>query len=188
MKIVKALASLFILYHLTAMFVLPLGTSRLTTVLGPYVSGYASTFGLNTSWQFFSPGPSPIFFLEYTFDSAAPGAAGNDKTRDSEAVTSEVLQYPEPKKLYTFDDAKNRRLFGMRFFALEPDRLESYFVPFLCRLHKAAVAVDIKQVFEKVPSLENLDENSKLREQTEKSNIKRQNFRCPMVSAQGASL
>jgi hypothetical protein len=166
---IKAVLSLLVAYHLAAVVILPNSSSLAGRQLSRFFIPYANLLGFNTTWQFFSPGPAPTFFLEYEIETA-----------DSyDLPPEEPRQYPDPRNGYSWSEAYNRRFYGMRFFALDPIRLERFFVPFLCRLHPEAEAVTVQGVFEKIPAIEKAGEWADFKEMSERFSFPRQRFGCP---------
>lgn len=142
--VLKAVLSFFILFHLSAIFILPMSRGLIIRETGHYFIGYANLLGLNTAWQFFSPGPSPIFYLEYTFSYA----------QDDDALESEPRLLPERREGFGVSDYYNRQLYAMRFLSLDPVKLENYLVPWLCRKDPKAQMVTVRQIFEQIQSVE----------------------------------
>lgn len=171
-KWLKIVFSVFLLYHLFTVLLMPIGGSLAGRKLGRFVLPYANTLGFNTTWQFFSPGPSPMFYLEY------------DVETDVDApVASEPKVYPPARQAFAWDDGWNRRLYGMRFFALNPERLERYFIPFLCRENPGARGISVQAVFEKIDDLDRAARtdtlwNSDFKDLSERIDLPRQKFSC----------
>jgi hypothetical protein len=141
----KVILSFFIIYHLATVTILPMGSGLLIRELGRYFVPYANLFQLNTTWQFFSPGPSPIFYLEYTY---------LFETDDGGETESEPNLLPERRTGFGYSDFYNRRLFSMRFFSLNEQRLVRYLVPWLCRQNEKATSVSVRQKFGQIQSVE----------------------------------
>jgi hypothetical protein len=160
-----------ILYHLAAVIVLPNSSSLLGRKTAGFFLPYANTLGFNTSWQFFSPGPSPMFYLEYFVEF------------DREGNESEVMPYPLRRVAGSWSDSYNRRLFGMRFFSLNPDRLERYLAPFLCRQHPGAVSISVQPVYEPIQSIDRAGDFSDFRDMRQRVDFPRQRFSCPDPSS-----
>lgn len=174
MKATKIALTIFLLYHLSAVALLPIGSSLLGRKLAWLFLPYANTLGFNTTWQFFSPGPSPMFYLEYRPDNGEDviaNVAGSD--------ASEPLTYPEKRHGTQWSEAWNRRLFGMRFLALNAERTERYLVPFLCRAADYPKSVDLKSVVERVEDIERPGEASEFKDLTERVELPRQKYSCP---------
>jgi hypothetical protein len=169
LKLVRGCLSIFIIYHFVVVGVLPNSSSIVGRTLSRFLLPYANLFGFNTSWQFFSPGPAETFFLEYQVESAKSG----------EDLDTPTLLFPPKRSGYSFDDFYSRRLYSMRFFVIYPDRLQQFFIPFLCRQNPGATGIWVESVFERLPSLEKLSsERTSLHDLAERSQLPRQRFPC----------
>jgi hypothetical protein len=160
--------SIFLLYHLAVITVMPNPSSLLGRRFSRYLTDYANTLGINTTWQFFSPGPAPVFYLEYDVE-----------TSDVEAE-AKSFQLPEKRRASYYDELYNRTLYSMRFFVLAPiETFERYFVRFLCKQHPEAEALSIRTVGEPVKNIERAGGDESFDELTEKMPIRqRQRFTC----------
>lgn len=123
-----------------------MGTGLIIREVGRFFTPYANFLGMNTGWQFFSPGPSPIFYLEYSF---------NYENGEAESE-SEPMLLPEKRNGYGHSDFYNRRLFSMRFFSLNPSRLEKFLVPWLCKQDLKASSVTVRQTFGEIKNVERM--------------------------------
>ncbi len=139
----KLILALFLVFHLAAVVILPMGSGLLNRHWGRFFIGYANTLGFNTTWQFFSPGPSPTFYLEYEFDEG-----GEDFEE------SEIYLLPERRTGFWWSDFYNRRLYSMRFLSLAPNLLVQYLVPWLCQKNPKAKAVTVQKIFERITNVE----------------------------------
>ncbi len=145
-RVLKAVLSVFLVYHFLAIFILPMGKGLLIRELGRHFYTYANVFGLNTSWQFFSPGPSPIFYLEYSFTYPEVG--------EDSFEMSEPQLLPEKRSGFGVSDFYSRRLYSMRFLSLDDGRLEKYLAPWLCRQDLRAETVTVRQKFGEIQAVE----------------------------------
>lgn len=171
----KAALSVFILYHLAAILVLPMSRGVVIRETGHYFTGYANLLGLNTAWQFFSPGPSPIFYLEYTFS----------YPHGDDVIDSEPRLLPEKREGFGLSDHYSRRLYSMRFLSLDPVKLENYLVPWLCGKDPKAESVTVRQMFGQIQSVEKFriedDVESFKDMSTVPVNMPRATYACPVV-------
>ena len=142
--VLRALLSVFLIYHLLAVVILPMGTGLIIRETGRYFIAYANQLGLNTTWQFFSPGPSPSFYLEYSY--------GFDLEDNPDGYETHLM--PEKRVGFGWSDFYNRRLFSMRFMALNAGRTERYLAPHLCRLKPEAKTVTLRTLVTKVESVD----------------------------------
>jgi hypothetical protein len=170
---VKVALTVFLIYHLSAVLLLPNSTSLVGRKLSRYFLNYANQLGFNTGWAFFSPAPSPMFYLEYDAEMA----------NGEEANGGQPLVYPPHRVGFGYDDGWNRRLFGMRFFALNPERLERFFVPYLCRQVPGAQRITVQPVFERIEDVERAGEWAEFKDMSERLDLPRQKYSCPELGA-----
>lgn len=167
-RFLRLILSIFILYHLAVITVMPNPGSLLGRKFSRYLADYANTLGINTTWQFFSPGPAPVFYLEYDVEGA-----------DLDAET-ESFQLPPKRRASYYDEFYNRTLYSMRFFVLAPiETFERFFVRWLCKQHPEAETLSIRTVGEPVKNIERAAGDESFDELSEKMPIKeRQRFSC----------
>jgi hypothetical protein len=168
----KVGVSIFLIYHLLAMTILPMGSGLLIRELGRYFAPYANLLQMNTTWQFFSPGPSPIFYLEYSF---------LELDSNGEETETEPRLLPERRQTFGYSDSYNRRLFSMRFFSLNQQRLEQYLVPWLCKQNPKAIQVTVRQMFGEINSVERIRSDTDLQNFSQMSqplNFPRSTYSC----------
>lgn len=142
----QILFSFFILYHLSAIIILPNSSSYLGRSLGPYFLTYANISGLNVNWNFFSPDPPHRMFLRYVVRSE--DVLGNE-TRPS--VRGSI---PSPTEQFTKDSSQRRYFYEMRFLFLDDHRRNRILGPWFCRQYPGATEVDISNVVEVIPDLD----------------------------------
>lgn len=140
---IRALLSIFIIYHLVAVALAPNSTSFLGRVLGPYYLGYANMVGAHTPWNFFSPDPADNFRIEY-------------KVRFSEISGTPTLTQtlPEWYDKGTLSPNERRDLYLTRFLMMDPTRLASLFGPWMCRKYPEASEVVSQFKVQKLPPLD----------------------------------
>lgn len=149
---------------------MPVGSSLAGRKLYRYFATYANTLGFNTTWQFFSPGPSPMFYIEYEPDFGTD----EDWTEESPAP----FTYPPKREGFSWSDGWNRRLFGMRFLALHPHLMPRFFIPFLCREHPGAKAIDVRSTIDQIEDLERSDRWTELEDSTRRIDLPRERYSC----------
>jgi hypothetical protein len=142
----KALLSVYIVYHLCAVFFMPLSGSILERTLGPFLYPYASTLGLNTTWQFFSPNPASSNYLEY--EVYYPQEPGRDEVR------FETYQWPPKSRKGIIGENYNRRVYHSMISTIDADRTTKFLVPWLCRKHKGAQSIALRKVLTVLPEME----------------------------------
>lgn len=167
-RFLRFIISVFLLYHLAVVLIMPNPGSLLGRKFSRYLTDYANTLGINTTWQFFSPGPAPVFYLEYDVES-----------EDLDAETPS-FQIPPKRRASYYDEFYNRTLYSMRFFVLAPvETFERFFVRWLCKQHPEAVSLAIRTVGEPVKNIERAQGEESFDDLSEKMPIKqRQRFTC----------
>lgn len=142
----QSLVSLWILYHLFVIVVMPNAHSYMGRVFSSYLTPYANGFGFSSGWNFFSPNPAQTLYIRYLI-------YFTDENGDSEKESIEGF-FPAEKNQGTFDPRLRRELYSMHFLLRDPHRLESLFVPYLCRTHPGATVVRIEFVNQTIPPLD----------------------------------
>ena len=145
-KICKGLFSVWIVYHLVVMILMPNGSSFLVRRSQSYLLPYANSIGLNATWNFFSPDPAHTMYFNYKV--RFEDENGNE--------TKPVFEgwFPPEKQAVIVDSSKRRFLYAVRFLLLDPKRLEVLFAPWLCREHPGSSKVIIQQITERIPYLD----------------------------------
>lgn len=142
-KLLKILASLFVVYHLMVVVVMPYPSSLLYKTFSPYLMFYAGTLNMAGSWDLFSHPGSYIYF-EYEVRGQNTKKTGRKKRR---IKTSQTFIWPPSRKesdrIY-FNH--NRLIFHTRYFykTHSPTLLRRHFLPFLCQLHPQAKSLSLK--------------------------------------------
>ena len=138
----KIFLSLFLIYHLAVILILPNSGSYLGRKTEHLITPYANYLGLNTTWNFFSPDPAQTMFLKYTIWSSSD---------DEEPIQGFI---PPEKEKIVLDSSKRRLLYAMRFLILDTQRMKSILAPWLCRQHPGAEIVKMEHILEPIPNLE----------------------------------
>lgn len=142
----RNLFTLFLLYHILVILVMPNSSSIIGRKIGGYLASYANTVGMNATWEFFSPDPPQPFYFDYSVY--------------FESIEGEELQptitgfFPEWRTERTLHPNKIRLKNAVRFFALTRTSVEKSFIGYLCRQYPKANRVKVRQVIEAVPNIE----------------------------------
>ena len=139
----RLLVSIFLIYHLVAVLLFPNPYSVLARSLQPIFNSYGNLFGLNTTWQFFSPNPGQLRYIEYDVIVET----------ESNIDISHHKWPPQDGSIY-FKENLSRRFYHAVRTIMSPQSQEELLVPFLCRKHKNATSIAIKAVQKFVPTLE----------------------------------
>lgn len=118
--------------------------------LGRYLSSIyipiANNIGLNTTWNFFSPDPAHTMYFKYY-------VYKNDDSGDL-SIDSEEHYFPENIKDHNFRMDQRRLSYVMRFLALDQNRIESIFIPWVCKNNPKATHVRTEVELYRIPTLE----------------------------------
>ncbi len=132
----------YALYHICAIVLMPNPTSLLSREFAGFFLPYTNLLGFNTTWQFYSPEPASYLF--YSYEVQVP---------DGETVSG---RWPPAKSdvPHMFQENYNRIMYNSRYVTSSAERVEKFFVPFLCRKAPGALTVSISTTLEELPPLE----------------------------------
>jgi hypothetical protein len=156
----RVVLSVFIVYHLLVISVMPNRSSFLGRQLEPWINPYANLLGLNITWNFFAPDPEHTMYIHYRV--YFPENEGGESRDPVEGFI------PPAKEKIVVDTSARRFFYAMRFLILDQRRMKVLLVPFLCRSHEGAEEVHIKSILEPIPSLD-LSRIGEMLEKTEKT-------------------
>ncbi len=168
----KIFLSVWIVYNIITMVVMPNAGSFLGRKYGHYIAPYANIVGLNASWNFFSPDPAQTIYLKYFIEFL---------NSDGDSVQDPIVGYfPQEKNKAVMDVNRRRELYVMRFMIIGPNRLQNLFGPWLCRQYPNATSVHIEQMAETVASLDEVlsKHNSTVKELSREVTYANIDFRC----------
>lgn len=163
--------SVWIVYHLFIILLMPNGSSHPGRALEPWVRPYASVLGMNTTWNFFSPDPAHTMYLKFTlfFDS--------EEDDSGEPVVSYL---PEKKNVGVWDLSERRQLYAMRYMMLDRRRFEAILGPWLCRTNPGLSEAQIEHIIESIPTLDaaSFRRDVDLRDLGQSYDFAREVYRC----------
>lgn len=167
----RVLFSCWLLFHVFVIVVMPNGLSYPGRFFGPIIYPYAAAVGLNVSWNFFSPDPAHTMYLRFTL-------FGDDENEEPR-----VISMPEEQDQGVWDLGRRRDLYSMRYFLLDPRRIQAVLGPWLCRHHAPASFVRIEHVVNSIPSLEEavLFSDRSLGEMSRQMGFSDQEYRCSQM-------
>ncbi len=151
-RLFKVLFSIFALYQIFVMCVMPNLGSYLGRSAQKYISPYASAMGLNSGWNFFSPDPAHTMYLRYYVHFEDLNADGDEVKSENEKPMIEGFFPPEKNKSIA-GFTRHREAILMRFMILNPKRLQYLMGDWLCRQYPGSTRVDMEHVIETIPSL-----------------------------------
>lgn len=139
-KLVRALLSVFIVFHIFVIATLANGSSFLGRSFSPWINNYGNSLGLNVTWNFFAPDPAHTMYIHYFAH-----------FEDGEPVEGYI---PPEKEKIVIDTSKRRFLYAMRFLILDEKRMKVLLGPYLCRKHPGALSIHIENILEPIPNLD----------------------------------
>jgi len=144
-NLLKLILSLFAIYHLCAITIFANPSSFLGRHLSEPFLYYANMFGLNNTWNFFSPDPAHTMYLSYRVH-----------FEDTGATTKEPIEgfLPPEKKQIVVNSSRRRMLYALRFLLLDPSRFQTILEPWLCRQFPGASEIALSYNLETLPSLD----------------------------------
>ncbi len=132
----KIILSLWIVYHLLVIIIMPHKQSPSYLFFRPYLTSYARSLSMDSNWKSDTLDPGRYFYLEY------------DVTRKN---SIETYQWPpsrkESKRVF-FNH--NRLIAHSRFFLnIRKRYIRRAFLPYLCRLHPSAEEISLRVLLKK---------------------------------------
>ncbi|AHZ84474.1 hypothetical protein [Bdellovibrio bacteriovorus] len=149
----KTLLSLWIVYNIFVMLVMPNVGAYFGRVTANVVTPYANTVGLNAGWNFFSPEPAHPMYLKYTVNylyTEGENAGEEAKEPVYGFFPLEIAKDNRPLPNIT----RKREWALMRYMVLDPKRLRVLMGPWFCRQYPGATSVDMEHVIETIPFLD----------------------------------
>jgi hypothetical protein len=140
---VKIALSVFIVFHLYVVFVLPNPDGILYRASHAWISPYGNQFGFNTTWRFFSPNPA-VKVLEYDVF-----------TRDINGeLQGETFRFPQNLEQEDSRENFNRKMNFSMYMMSRNELLEKVLGPRLCQMHPGAESVSISMRGHEQPTIE----------------------------------
>lgn len=131
--IAKVALSLFVIFHVAAVFILPNPGSLLYNATQSVVQKYGTAIGVHTTWRFFSPNPL-IKTLEY-------------RVIGSPDDSSEVVhRFPQDVAEVKNREGYNRVMNYSMFMAMSRETLEKHLNVHLCKKWPKATAIEYEIV------------------------------------------
>lgn len=144
--LIKVVLSLWIVFHLFHILILPNGSSYLGRSWGQFLLFYGNSAGLNSTWNFFSPDPAHTMYLKFRIHfPEKEGLAVRDNIEGT---------LPPEKEHIVIDSSRRRLLYAMRFLLLDQNRMNTLLGPWLCRQYPGADVISISHILHPIPSLE----------------------------------
>jgi hypothetical protein len=148
-RLKKIALTVLFFYFASMMIVMGNGSSFLGRYLEWFYTPIANTIGLNTSWNFFSPDPAHTMYIKY--DLFFEDEFGHSLSEPLEGY------YPESKDLGgDFRLDKKRDAYAMRFLIMDSERIQAFFVPWICRQHPNSSKIQVEVILNRIPSLDQM--------------------------------
>jgi hypothetical protein len=163
-EVVRILISIFIVYHLIAVMLYPNPFSILSRDFSGLFNSYGNLLALNTTWQFFSPNPGAIKYINYDVI----------KEQDADFNIS-TFQFPPQDDKHLWKDNKGRLFYFTVRMISSSQNMSQFLIPFLCRKHSDADSIVIKAIEKNIPNIE----SAKMGAETEDNmNLPEQEYSC----------
>lgn len=137
----KILASLWILYHLSGIVLMPSVQSIIARERGWIWRPYLNQLGLNTTWNLFSPDPATAMFMRVKL-------VPEDETKEQIDLT-----IPEFADQINWNPIKRRALYLMRFSLLDEEKVYRFLIPWYCRNYPGTREIYIEGVGTRIPGI-----------------------------------
>ena len=131
--------SLFIVFHLVAVFLAPNGDNQVGLKFGKMVNPYLNFFEMTNCWNFFSPNPEPPIYIEF-------------EVMDASGQILERSTWPDRKDPFFIRERQNRRVSATDFMIAAELRTEKMMVPYLCGRAPLAHGVRLWRVMYTFPT------------------------------------
>jgi hypothetical protein len=179
--ILKALLSLWIVYNIVVIVVMPNAGSYFGRITSRFIGPYANSVGLNAGWNFFSPDPAHTMYIRYMvyFNNSTISDSMGDSTAETEKDPIEGY-FPAEKNTMISSMFRSRELYVMRFMIINRSHLKNLFGPWLCRQYPGATSVDMEHVIETVAMLDEAAafRNESMSQLSKEMQFEAERYRC----------
>ena len=165
---VKVICSLWIVYHLLGIAIMPSVQSIIVKEKGWIFRTYLHQLGLNTTWNLFSPDPATAMFMKVKL-------VPQDETK--EAID---LMLPTFGDEINWNPTKRRALYLMRYALMDEDKAYNYLIPWYCRNYPGTKEVYVEGVGTRIPGIEQarLEKLYKISELRTRQTVKEYKGQC----------
>lgn len=141
----KIIISIWLIYHLCAVLIMPNTNSFINRNYGDYFTLYANPIALNQPWTFFSPDPSLIYTLHYEVE----------HLDENGELTTLIGEYPSHAGNFLLSTRSIKEFYQIRFLMKNLNLLKDVFVDYMCVHTIGAQRVSVNVAAQSPPSLEN---------------------------------
>jgi hypothetical protein len=169
-KLFKAAVTVWLIFHISVMIVMSNGSSFFARSMGNFYRFYANQLNINTNWNFFSPDPAQVMYIQYTVYTL------DDYGNDLQPALEEY--FPKEKNQGSFGLTHRRDFYLSRYLLLSEERMENMFAPWVCRQHPQATNILVQTMVEKVTPLDEMVRSQRNNVRMEQSAVFKKEFRC----------
>lgn len=146
----KISLSVFIVYHLFSVLLVPNAQSFLGREAAKWVEPYVNFLEFTNGWSFFAPepGPPPVY-IEYELINRKEGG-------------SEFGRWPSVQSPFSLRERQNRRIAAAEFMMSSEVRAEKMMVPYLCRRNSHIDSIRLWRVMYSIPSFQDVVEGKRV--------------------------
>lgn len=141
MKWVKAGLSLFLVFHLFCVLLVPNSDNYVGNYFSKIMLPYLYFFELTNNWNFFSPNPEPPVYVEF-------------ELVDTQGQAFLSGQWPDARDSFFWRDRKTRRVSAADFMVNQELRAEKIMVSYLCHRDPRTHSIRIWRAMDTIPTPE----------------------------------
>ena len=142
----EILFTIFILFHLLVILVLPNGGSYLGRAFQKMITPYANQLSLNATWNFYAPDPAHKMYVRYNV--RYEDASGIEQ---KESINGQI---PAEGENIAMTGSKRRMMYAWRFLTVDAHHMKMLMGPWLCREYPGASTITMENILDPI---ENLD-------------------------------
>jgi len=146
---VKAALSVWIIYHLFIVLLVPNGQGFLGRKISPWVEPYVNFFEFTNVWSFFAPepGPPPVY-IEYELIHRHDGS-------------SQFGKWPSVRSPYSLRERQNRKIAAAEFMMSSELRAEKMMTHYLCKQNPTVGSIRLWRVMYSIPEFRDVAEGKR---------------------------
>lgn len=142
----KGVLSLWIIFHVFLILVLPNSSSYLGRILPWWAVSYGNSLSLHSNWNFFSPDPAHSMYFHYKVF-----FQDQNQTDLQEPVEGYLPSYKIDREMSL---RHRRELYEMRFMVLKTQRIQKFIAPWLCKKYPGATLLQVEHEIETIAPLD----------------------------------
>lgn len=139
--LIKSCLSIFLLFHLAVMLLVPNGDNRVGAASAPFMEPYVEFFEFSEHWSFFAPDPGEPVYIQWELVNKIGATIGQG-------------MFPDAKGPYLFGERQDRRLLAAVFMIFDDSKLVKIMVPYLCASNPQVDSVSLWKIVDSPISME----------------------------------